>query len=109
MLKRKALFPSTPKTPGLKKDWSNLPRRKCDNCGATYKPKRPLLEGQRGFCKDNCRKEYHKNGGAYRKVREIMAKIVERELKTCVDKRLREIVREEITVTLSIPPGRRIT
>ncbi len=96
MLKRTPLFPDPAKQPGIKKDWANLPRRKCDNCGVSYKPKRPLLEGQRGFHEDKCRKEYHKNGGAYRKVREIMTKIVTRELKTLVDKRLREITRDEI-------------
>lgn len=67
---------------GVNPAWANLPRRKCDDCGASYKPKQPLREGQRGFCKDACRKSYHKHGGAYRKLRTEMRKMVEREFKT---------------------------
>ncbi len=60
--------------------WDNLPRRKCDDCGKSYKPKQPLRPGFRGFCTDNCRKSYHKHGGAYRKLRGEMAKLLTRHL-----------------------------
>jgi hypothetical protein len=68
---------------GIKTEWQNLPKRKCDNCGATYRPKRPLLPGERGFHADNCRKEYHKHGGSYGKLKPY----IEREIK----KRIKEL------------------
>jgi hypothetical protein len=79
--------------------WANLPRRKCDDCGTEYKPKRPLLKDQRGFCSDNCRKSYHKHGGAYRKLKGEMEKMIQRRfvaLELDLGRRLREIVREDI-------------
>lgn len=64
---------------GVNPEWANLPRRKCDDCGKGYKPKQPLRPNTRGFCSDNCRKSYHKHGGAYRKLRVEVAKMVKRE------------------------------
>lgn len=114
LLKRAPLFPS--KTKGMNPDWANLPRRKCDDCGKGYKPVRPLVEGQRGFCSDTCRKSYHRHGGAYRKLRDTTEKLIERrldelraDLKLIAGKamqdfafqlaeaRIRQIVREEMT------------
>ncbi len=66
---------------GVNPAWANLPRRKCDDCGKNYKPKQPLREGTRGFCSDNCRKSYHKHGGAYRKLKGELEKMVERRFK----------------------------
>jgi hypothetical protein len=80
---------------GVSPEWANLPRRRCDDCGKTYKPARPLLEGQRGFCCDNCRKSYHKHGGAYRKLKVEMLKLLNHEMRA-FEKRLREIVGEEL-------------
>jgi hypothetical protein len=65
---------------GTNPAWANLPRRKCDDCGKNYKPKQPLREGTRGFCSGNCRKSYHKHGGAYRKLKVEMKRMVEKEL-----------------------------
>jgi hypothetical protein len=78
----------------LSPEWANLPRRKCDDCGKTYKPIVPMREGERGFCTPNCRKSYHKHGGAYRKLRGEVRKMAEKEFAR-MEKRLREIVREE--------------
>jgi hypothetical protein len=64
-------------TQGTNPAWTNLPRRKCDDCGKNYKPKQPLREGNRGFCSDTCRKSYHKHGGAYRKLRDLTRKLIE--------------------------------
>lgn len=64
----------------LSPEWANLPRRRCDNCGKTYKPVRPRRTGEMGFCKDNCRKEYHKYGGAFRKLRGEIEKEVLKQL-----------------------------
>jgi hypothetical protein len=75
--------------------WANLPRRKCDDCGKTYKPVKPLREGERGFCCANCRKSYHKHGGAYRKLRDLTRKMVADEI-VGMEKRLRDIVRFEL-------------
>jgi hypothetical protein len=61
--------------------WLNLPKRKCDNCGTLYKPKRPLLEGQRGFCCDAHRKEYHQHGGAYTKLKPFIEKEIARRVR----------------------------
>jgi hypothetical protein len=80
---------------GHNPDWANLPRRKCDDCGKSYKPKQPLREGTRGFCSDNCRKSYHKHGGAYRKLKVEMVKMVERRIEE-LRVTIREIVRQEI-------------
>ena len=64
---------------GINPAWSNLPRRKCDDCGKSYKPVRPVKKDERGFCAPNCRKSYHKHGGAYRKLRVEVRKMVEKE------------------------------
>jgi hypothetical protein len=76
-------------------EWANLPKRKCDDCGRSYKPFRPRLEGELGFCSANCRKSYHKHGGAYRKLKAEAKKMLEAEVRK-MEKRFREIVREEI-------------
>lgn len=66
---------------GMKSEWANLPKRKCDNCGTLYKPKRPLWQGERGFCKDNCRKEYHKHGGAFGPLKRALDKEIKKRIK----------------------------
>lgn len=71
--------------PGVSPDWANLPRRHCDECGKKYKPVRPLREGERGFCCDNHRKSYHKHGGAYRKLKEVMERMLDKALQNLRD------------------------
>lgn len=90
---------------GQKPEWATLPKRKCDDCGASYRPKQPLREGQRGFCTANCRKSYHKHGGAYRKLRDEVRKMVTKEF-TRTDAEIRElrhlwIETEERTIQIS--------
>ena len=87
--------PRPRKHPGTSPLWANLPRRKCDDCGKSYKPVRPVKENERGFCTPNCRKSYHKHGGAYRKLKVEMLKLVTREM-AALEKRFRDIVAEEI-------------
>ena len=65
----------------LSPEWAKLPKRRCDDCGKMYKQVRPRREGEMGFCSDNCRKSYHKHGGAYRKLKNEMKRMVEREFK----------------------------
>jgi|SRR6185369_17341807 len=65
---------------GINPAWSNLPRRKCDDCGKSYKPVRPVKKDERGFCSPNCRKSYHKHGGAYRKLKTELKKEITRQL-----------------------------
>lgn len=48
---------------------------------------RPVKEDERGFCSDNCRKSYHKHGGAYRKLKVEIEKLIE--------KRIRAVITEE--------------
>ncbi len=87
---------------GHNPEWDNLPRRKCDDCGKGYKPKQPLKKDQRGFCSDNCRKSYHKHGGAYRKLKVEVEKLINRrmlEIKAELYTRVFDIVREEIQRT----------
>lgn len=81
---------------GVNPAWANLPRRKCDDCGKSYKPKQPLREGTRGFCSDNCRKSYHKHGGAYRKLKAEMVKLVERHMRT-IREEIEEMIDGKIT------------
>ena len=76
--------------------WANLPRRKCDDCGKSYKPVRPVKEGERGFCTPNCRKSYHKHGGAYRKLKVEIAKLVEKRMGE-IKQQMRSLVLEELT------------
>ncbi len=64
---------------GVNPEWKKLRKRHCDDCGESYKPKQPLRPNTRGFCSDNCRKSYHKHGGAYRKLRVEVRKMVEKE------------------------------
>src|ERR1035441_1047819 len=92
--------PRPRKHPGTSVGCANLPRRKCDDCGKSYKPVRPVKENERGFCTPNCRKSYHKHGGAYRKLKVQMQKMVTREM-AALGKRLREIVREELREAIS--------
>jgi hypothetical protein len=75
---------------GVSPEWANLPRRKCDDCGKSYKPGRPLMEGQRGFCTPNCRKSYHKHGGAYRKLRTEIEKLIEKRFRGLIQVEIRE-------------------
>lgn len=65
---------------GVKEEWLTLPKRLCDDCGTKYKPKQPVREKERGFCSATCRKAYHKHGGAYRKLRVEVVKLVAREV-----------------------------
>lgn len=67
-------------TKGVNPEWAKLPRRHCDDCGKIYKPFRPRKDGECGFCSKNCRKSYHKHGGAYRKLRAEVRKMAAREL-----------------------------
>ena len=43
-----------------------------------------------GFCSDNCRKSYHKHGGAYRKLKVEMKKMLEKEF-TGIHAELKEL------------------
>src|SRR2546427_511579 len=79
----------------LSPEWKNLPRRKCDDCGKTYKPIVPIRKGERGFCSPNCRKSYHKHGGAYRKLKGEMVKMVDKRMEK-LRETIREIVIQEI-------------
>lgn len=65
---------------GISPAWANLGRRYCDDCGKRYKLKRPLLEGQRGFCSNSCRYAYHHHGGSYRKLKVEVQKMVTKEI-----------------------------
>ena len=58
-----------------------LPPRPCDNCGVKYRPGRKLIPGQHGFCQDNCRKEFHKRGGSFSKLKPEIAKEVRKQVR----------------------------
>jgi hypothetical protein len=88
--------PRPRKHPGTSPLWANLPRRKCDDCGKSYKPVRPVKENERGFCTPNCRKSYHKHGGAYRKLKVEMTKLVNKRMDE-IEKQVRSLVLEELT------------
>lgn len=93
---------------GLSPEWANLPRRRCDDCNEMYKPKKPMREGERGFCSDNCRKSYHKHGGAYRKLKAELEKLVDRRLRQVIQEELRKYAQyakvvEDFAPTLRLP------
>ena len=60
---------------------TDLPRRRCDNCAALYKLKQRLPEGQHGFCSANCRKEFHKHGGSFSKLKPVVVAEVKKRIK----------------------------
>jgi uncharacterized protein (DUF983 family) len=66
---------------GRKEEWLNLPRRKCDNCGASYKPKRPVKPKEHGFCKDPCRFQFHRNGGSFVKLKALIEPAVRKSMR----------------------------
>ena len=43
--------------------------------------KRRLAKDERGFCRDNCRKEYHKHGGALGPLRRALEKTLQQRIK----------------------------
>ena len=61
---------------GIKEEWLNLPRRKCDNCGKSYKPKHP----KQRFCKDQCRFQCLRNGSAILQLKERIAPEVRKQI-----------------------------
>ena len=84
---------------GTKPEWLNLPRRKCDNCGKSYKPTRPNSRFCPKTAEKNCTAQFHRHGGAYMKLKEEMTKMAAAQY-AMLEKRLREIVREEIAATV---------
>jgi len=74
--------PDGPGNRGIAPAWANLPRRRCDNCGVYYKPKRPLTKTQKfGFCKPACKDQFHEHGSAFIQVRDHITKEVAKQLK----------------------------
>lgn len=51
-----------------------LKRKRCLNCGRLF----PLTKESRKFCKDECRKEFHRYGAAYGPLRQGLEKLIER-------------------------------
>ena len=96
-------LPTSKGSKGIKPEWRNLPRRKCDDCGKSYKPGRPLRETDKyGFCSPTCKKSFHKHGGAYRKLKGEIEKLISRrlvEIKAELYTHVFDIVREEIQRT----------
>lgn len=61
-----------------------LPERRCDNCFTRYRPKQRLKKNDRhGFCCPNCKKQFHKFGGSYGKLKPF--------IETEIKKRIREL------------------
>ena len=52
-----------------------------------------------GFCSDNCRKSYHKHGGAYRKLKVEMKRMVEKGL-TELRSEVMTLIRVEVEIRL---------
>ncbi len=72
---------------GIKKSWLRLPKRKCDNCGEMYKPKQPVMDGKHGFCKRECKNQFHKAGGSYKRLELAIEKGTKGRL-SAIEKRL---------------------
>ena len=90
----------------LSPEWLKLPRRRCDDCGKTYKQIRPRREGEHGFCTDNCRKSFHKHKGAYSKLKGDMRKMVEKEFNQ-LRAELNTLVRVALAQSNPAPPSNR--
>ena len=64
-----------------------VPRRRCDNCPKIYQPSQPMRINKRtgkleyGFCCDNCRKDFHKHGGSYSKLKPVIQAEVRKAVK----------------------------
>jgi hypothetical protein len=54
-----------------------------------------VKENERGFCTSNCRKSYHKHGGAYRKLKVEMLKLVKHQMED-LRREFRGMVQEEL-------------
>lgn len=52
-------------------------RKRCENCPALFVKHQP----HQRFCSDNCRKEFHKYGGAFAKVRAEMEKQITKRIR----------------------------
>lgn len=61
---------------GKKEEWLNLPRRKCDNCGTSYKPIQPTQR----FCNKVCRFQFSRNGSAILQLKERIAPEVRKQM-----------------------------
>jgi len=67
---------------GIKDEWKALPRRHCDNCAKRYQPKQPLRRNQRhGFCCETCKKDFHRHGGSYAKLKPVIVEEVRRRIR----------------------------
>jgi rubredoxin len=75
-LKRKVYKERENKHQGRKKEWLTLPRRRCDNCGASYKPAQPTQR----FCKAICRFQFSRNGSAILQLKERIAPEVRKQI-----------------------------
>jgi hypothetical protein len=74
--------PSTPAaTPPLSPDpWRKAAGKKpCKNCPRWFKP-REKGGSEQLFCTDDCRKEFHRNGAAFGKLREQLPKMIGKEV-----------------------------
>lgn len=64
-------------------DTSEIPFRRCDNCGKRYQPKQRRKKNDKyGFCKHECKTEFHNNGGqAFTKLKPIIEKQIRERIK----------------------------
>ena len=68
---------------------SGRPKRKrCKNCGDLF----PITKPNREFCSDNCRKDFHRNGGAHMKVLQTIRKELPGLIREAFKKPPRELV-----------------
>jgi len=65
---------------GIKGEWRDLPSRHCLNCETLFQPRVPWQK----FCRRTtgndpgaCRKQYHRHGGAYHKLKPEIQSLVE--------------------------------
>lgn len=69
---------------GIKQEWLNLPSKRCLNCPKSFKPTRP----DQKFCSDGCRWEFHRYGGAFVRIKDLIEPTVRKALqleKPCPD------------------------
>lgn len=79
---------------GTNPEW-NFPRRRCDDCGKSYKPTRPNSR----YCSTKCRDAHNRHGGAYRKLKVEITKEIARQIRATAEElrmEFEQIARREI-------------
>ena len=73
-------------------------RKRCENCNKLFEPKKLWAK----FCKDECRKEFHRYGSSYGPLKTGLHKAIDKQCAALIKKHRAEVVElaEEVATTL---------